>query len=55
MVTAGEEDGTCPVSCVHSLFERLPGVRSFSAYPGVKHEGPTAFPTLAKAWLEAYI
>ena len=55
LLTTGEEDGTCPITCVHSPFEALPGVRSFMMVRGVGHEGPAAFPILSKAWLEAYL
>ena len=54
LLTAGDEDGTCPLPAIESLFERLPGVRSLLVQPDTGHAGTDAFAALSQAWMLAH-
>jgi cephalosporin-C deacetylase-like acetyl esterase len=54
LLTAGENDETCPPQTIKALFERLPGTRSYTHLEGVGHRYTTEFIPLAAAWFRLY-
>eukprot|EP00931_Biecheleriopsis_adriatica_P078304 TRINITY_DN51766_c0_g1_i1.p1 TRINITY_DN51766_c0_g1~~TRINITY_DN51766_c0_g1_i1.p1 ORF type:complete len:388 (+),score=56.24 TRINITY_DN51766_c0_g1_i1:30-1166(+) len=54
-LSAGEKDGTCPIQCVLSLFERLQSTRSFVEVKGAGHVESPGLESMTLAWLEAYL
>jgi cephalosporin-C deacetylase-like acetyl esterase len=55
LLTAGTEDQTCPMSSIRSLFEALPGTRSYTELAGQEHGYTTPFLHLARAWFRLYV
>ena len=55
LLTAGGEDEVCPPASIRSLFERLPGTRSYTELAGQGHAYTVAFLSLARAWLSLYV
>jgi cephalosporin-C deacetylase-like acetyl esterase len=55
LLTAGAEDATCPPPTIRSLFDRLPGTRSYSELAGQGHAYTTPFIHLARAWFRLYV
>ena len=54
LLTAGSDDATCPPDTIESLFEVLPGTRSYSLLSGVGHGYTEEFLPLASAWFRLY-
>lgn len=55
MLTAGTEDTVCPPDSVRSLFECLPGTRSYTELAGQAHGYTVPFLRLASAWFRTYV
>jgi cephalosporin-C deacetylase-like acetyl esterase len=55
LLTAGSLDEACPPASVNSLFEVLPGTRSYSYLSGQGHTYTMPFLHLAKAWFKLYV
>jgi pimeloyl-ACP methyl ester carboxylesterase len=55
LLTAGTEDGSCPAPTIRSLFEKLPGTRSYTELAGQGHGYTTPFLHLARAWFRLYV
>ncbi len=55
LLTAGAADGTCPPANILSLFERLPGTRSYTELAGQGHGYTQPFLHLARAWFRLYV
>lgn len=54
LLTAGGKDEICPADTVQSLFERLPGTKSFTYLAKSKHRYTREFVMLAAAWFRLY-
>jgi cephalosporin-C deacetylase-like acetyl esterase len=54
LLTAGGCDGICPPPTVEALFERLPGIRSYTYLKDTGHRYTTEFIPLASAWFRLY-
>ncbi len=55
LLTAGADDETCPPAHILSLFERLPGTRSYTELAGQGHAYTQPFLHLARAWFRLYV
>jgi cephalosporin-C deacetylase-like acetyl esterase len=55
LLTAGSLDEACPPASVNSLFEVLPGTRSYAYLSGQGHTYTMPFLRLAKAWFKLYV
>jgi len=55
LVSAGELDTTCPPASVESLFEILPGTRSYVYITGQSHGYTVPLFRLARAWFGLYV
>ncbi len=55
LLTAGKLDETCTAANIRSLFEMLPGTRSYTELAGQGHAYTTAFLHLARAWFRLYV
>ncbi len=55
LLTAGSVDGACPAPAIRSLFDRLPGTRSYTELAGQGHAYTTPFLHLARAWFRLYL
>jgi pimeloyl-ACP methyl ester carboxylesterase len=55
LLTAGSVDGTTPKETIRSLFDRLPGTRSFTEIAGQGHAYTVPFIPLATAWFGMYV
>ncbi len=55
LLTAGAEDESCPASHIRSLFEKLPGTRSYTELAGQGHAYTTPFLHLTRAWFRLYV
>jgi len=55
LLTAGCADQTCPAQTIRSLFEKLPGTRSYTELAGQGHAHTPAFLHLARAWFRLYV
>ncbi len=55
LLTAGDLDGACPPASVNSLFEILPGTRSYNYLSGQEHAYTMPFLHLARAWFKLYV
>jgi len=55
LLTAGGADETCPKESILSLFDRLPGTRSFTELAGQGHAYTMPFLHLARAWFRLYV
>lgn len=55
MLTAGTADVTTPPKSIHSLFEQLPGTRSYTELAGQAHTYTPQFLTLATNWFRLYL
>ena len=55
LLTAGQKDPACPPPSVWSLFEMLPGTRSYTEMSGQAHAYTTPFLHLARAWFRLYV
>jgi len=55
LLTAGELDATCPPVSVSSLFDALPGTRSYTYVSGLGHGYTVPFLRLARAWFILYV
>lgn len=55
LLTAGSLDTATPPVSVSSLFEILPGTRSYTLIAGQGHGYTTPFLRLAKAWFQLYV
>ena len=54
LLTAGGADETCPADTIETLFERLPGTRSYTYLKNTGHRYTTEFIPLATAWFRLY-
>jgi cephalosporin-C deacetylase-like acetyl esterase len=55
LLTAGTKDETCPADSIRSLFEKLPGTRSYTELSGQGHAYTMPFLHLARAWFRVYV
>jgi cephalosporin-C deacetylase-like acetyl esterase len=55
LLTAGADDQTCPADSIRSLFDRLPGTRSYAELAGQGHAYTTPFLHLTRAWFRLYV
>jgi len=55
LLTAGAEDDTCPPPSIRSLFDILPGTRSYTELSGQGHAYTVPFLQLARAWFRLYV
>jgi pimeloyl-ACP methyl ester carboxylesterase len=55
LLVAGGADKTCPPDGILSMFEALPGTRSFTEVAGQGHAYTTPFLHLARAWFRLYV
>jgi len=55
LLTAGGADESCPVESIRSLFDRLPGTRSFTELAGQGHAYTMPFLNLARAWFRLHV
>jgi cephalosporin-C deacetylase-like acetyl esterase len=55
LLTAGTKDTVCPPYSIKSLYECLPGTRSYTELSGQGHGYSYAFPYLAGAWFRLYV
>jgi cephalosporin-C deacetylase-like acetyl esterase len=55
LLTAGLADPTCPPHTIRSLFDVLPGTRSYTELAGQGHAYTTPFLHLARAWFRLYV
>lgn len=55
LLTAGGLDSACPPASIASLFESLPGTRSYTYLAGQGHTYTMPFIRLAKAWFGLYV
>jgi len=54
LLTVGADDLVTPPDTIESLFERLPGTRSFTRLHGTGHDCTPAYMHLAAAWFRLY-
>lgn len=54
LLTGGEVDGVTPTDTIETLFERLPGTRSYTLLQGTGHRYTREFSYLAAAWFRLY-
>jgi len=55
LLTAGGEDPTCHPDTIRSLFDVLPGTRSYTELAGQGHGYTGPFLALARAWFQLYL
>ncbi len=55
LLTAGSIDTSCPPASIRSLYDVLPGTRSYTELYQQKHAYTPAFPHLAAAWFRLYV
>ena len=55
LLTAGDEDTVTPAVSIESLFEALPGTRSYTLLSGHGHGYTAPFIALARAWFKLYV
>ena len=55
LLTAGGDDHVCPANTIQSLFEKLPGTRSYTELRGQGHAYTQPFLHLARAWFRLYV
>ncbi len=55
LLTAGAEDAACPPPTIRSLFDLLPGTRSYTELAGQGHAYTTPFLHLARAWFRVHV
>jgi cephalosporin-C deacetylase-like acetyl esterase len=55
LLVAGKADKACTPEAIFSLFERLPGTRSYAEIAGQGHAYTTPFLHLARAWFRLYV
>jgi cephalosporin-C deacetylase-like acetyl esterase len=55
LLTAGGLDSACPPATIESLFEMLPGTRSYTYLADEGHRYTVPFLRLAKAWFGLYV
>jgi len=55
LLTAGQQDATCPPVSIKSLFDALPGTRSYSEIAGLAHGYTTPFLHLIMAWFRLFV
>jgi cephalosporin-C deacetylase-like acetyl esterase len=55
LLTAGLDDETCPADQIRTLFDALPGTRSYTALAGQGHAYTQPFLHLARAWFRLYV
>ncbi|MDP6125398.1 MAG: acetylxylan esterase [Candidatus Latescibacteria bacterium] len=55
LLTAGSEDEVTPPVSVESLFDQLPGTRSYTLLAGQDHTYTMPFIHLASAWFKLYV
>ena len=54
LLTAGENDESCPPHTIETLFDCLPGTRSYTYLKGTAHRYTTQFIPLALAWFRLF-
>lgn len=54
LLTAGGNDNICPAGAVKSLFELLPGIRSFNYFDNLEHRYSREFIALLSSWFRMY-
>ena len=54
LLTAGGKDALCPASAIKSLFELLPGTRSYNYFEHLEHGYTREFIVLVSAWFRMY-
>jgi len=52
LMSAGGKDQTCPLATIKSVYERLPGPKSFKFYPELAHTSCLDFYNLSWIWLD---
>jgi cephalosporin-C deacetylase-like acetyl esterase len=55
LLTAGLLDGVCHPDTIKSLFDVLPGTRSYSEFAGQGHAYTTQFLHMAMGWFRLYV
>ncbi len=55
LLTAGSADTTCPAEGIFSMFQMLPGTRSYTELAGQKHAYTMPFVHLVRAWFRLYV
>jgi len=55
LLTGGALDTTTPIPSIRSLFDKLPGTRSYTEIAGQQHRYSPLFLQLAKAWFIAHV
>jgi len=55
LVLAGADDTACTAEKIRTLFDRLPGTRSYTVVAGQKHAYTTPFLHMARAWFRLYV
>jgi cephalosporin-C deacetylase-like acetyl esterase len=55
LLTAGSVDDTTPKETIRSLFDQLPGIRSFTEIAGQGHAYTVPFIPLVTAWFGMYV
>jgi len=55
LLTAGGADTTCPAEGIFTVFQMLPGTRSYTEIAGQGHAYTTPFLHLARAWFRLYV
>ncbi|GMV79793.1 MAG: hypothetical protein AMXMBFR7_09770 [Planctomycetota bacterium] len=54
LLTAGEQDGTCPPDTIESLFAKLPGTKSYTLLKSQGHDYTGPFLQQAAAWFRLW-
>jgi len=54
MLTSGSEDTSTPPATIESLFEKLPGTKSYTRLHGSRHRYSYEFIHLVTAWFRLY-
>lgn len=55
LVSSGGKDTTCPAATIHSVFERIPSVKSLLHEPTLPHTTSAGFYRLTWLWLDQYL
>ena len=54
LLTAGGKDDTCPAESIESLFDLLPGTRSYNYFENLEHRYSREFIALLSSWFRMY-
>jgi cephalosporin-C deacetylase len=55
LVSSGGKDVVCPAATIRSVFDRIPGIKSFYHDPELPHTSSSDFYTMTWNWLDAYV